>query len=121
VDHIYTDDNVADLLTKPFDAGRFQYLVIPGADLTVGNFFVPEIQHTSRGSVDKVLFTMLSKKRRTVNYRLKMSLYRQAVNKLNEANGINGLDAQEKTYAEDEILAALDLLEPPENFLENQW
>nr|GEW27790.1 hypothetical protein [Tanacetum cinerariifolium] len=25
VDHIHTDDNVADLLTKPFDAGRFQY------------------------------------------------------------------------------------------------
>nr|GEV98683.1 hypothetical protein [Tanacetum cinerariifolium] len=24
VDHIHTDDNVADLLTKPFDAGRFQ-------------------------------------------------------------------------------------------------
>nr|GEW17605.1 hypothetical protein [Tanacetum cinerariifolium] len=27
VDHIHTDDNVADLLTKLFDAGRFQYLV----------------------------------------------------------------------------------------------
>nr|GEW74142.1 hypothetical protein [Tanacetum cinerariifolium] len=27
VDHIHTDDNVVDLLTKPFDAGRFQYLV----------------------------------------------------------------------------------------------
>nr|GEX63861.1 hypothetical protein [Tanacetum cinerariifolium] len=27
VDHIHIDDNVADLLTKPFDAGRFQYLV----------------------------------------------------------------------------------------------
>nr|GEW64190.1 hypothetical protein [Tanacetum cinerariifolium] len=27
VDHIHTDDNVADLLTKPFDAGRFKYLV----------------------------------------------------------------------------------------------
>nr|GEU72514.1 hypothetical protein [Tanacetum cinerariifolium] len=27
VDHIRTDENVADLLTKPFDAGRFQYLV----------------------------------------------------------------------------------------------
>nr|GEZ93833.1 hypothetical protein [Tanacetum cinerariifolium] len=27
VDHIHTDDNVADLLTKHFDAGRFQYLV----------------------------------------------------------------------------------------------
>nr|GEW55288.1 hypothetical protein [Tanacetum cinerariifolium] len=29
VDHIHTDENVADLLTKPFDAGRFQYLVGP--------------------------------------------------------------------------------------------
>nr|GEV89095.1 hypothetical protein [Tanacetum cinerariifolium] len=28
VDHIHTDNNVADLLTKPFDVGRFQYLVI---------------------------------------------------------------------------------------------
>nr|GEV72455.1 retrovirus-related Pol polyprotein from transposon TNT 1-94 [Tanacetum cinerariifolium] len=28
VDYIHTDENVADLLTKPFDAGRFQYLVI---------------------------------------------------------------------------------------------
>nr|GFA26223.1 hypothetical protein [Tanacetum cinerariifolium] len=27
VDHIHTDDNVADLLTKPFDVWRFQYLV----------------------------------------------------------------------------------------------
>nr|GEX51474.1 retrovirus-related Pol polyprotein from transposon TNT 1-94 [Tanacetum cinerariifolium] len=27
VDHIHTYENVADLLTKPFDAGRFQYLV----------------------------------------------------------------------------------------------
>nr|GEX82106.1 hypothetical protein [Tanacetum cinerariifolium] len=27
VDHIHPDENVADLLTKPFDAGRFQYIV----------------------------------------------------------------------------------------------
>nr|GEY38758.1 putative ribonuclease H-like domain-containing protein [Tanacetum cinerariifolium] len=27
MDHIHTYENVADLLTKPFDAGRFQYLV----------------------------------------------------------------------------------------------
>nr|GEY41360.1 hypothetical protein [Tanacetum cinerariifolium] len=27
VDHIYTDENATNLLTKPFDAGRFQYLV----------------------------------------------------------------------------------------------
>nr|GEZ56371.1 copia protein [Tanacetum cinerariifolium] len=36
VDHIHTDENVADLLTKPFDAGRFQYLVV---------------EHAMRGSV----------------------------------------------------------------------
>nr|GEW99087.1 probable E3 ubiquitin-protein ligase ARI2 [Tanacetum cinerariifolium] len=50
-----------------------------------------------------------------------MSLYQQAANKLNEANGINGLDAQEKTYTEDELLAVLNLLKPPENFTEQQW
>nr|GEW44608.1 hypothetical protein [Tanacetum cinerariifolium] len=31
VDHIHTYDNVTDLLTKPFDAGRFQYLVVEQA------------------------------------------------------------------------------------------
>nr|GEW67352.1 retrovirus-related Pol polyprotein from transposon TNT 1-94 [Tanacetum cinerariifolium] len=31
VDHIHTDDNVADFLTKPFDARRFQYLVVEQA------------------------------------------------------------------------------------------
>ncbi|GKA14230.1 hypothetical protein Tco_0693876 [Tanacetum coccineum] len=72
-------------------------------------------------SVDKVLSTMFSVKRRTVKYRLKQGLYQQAANKMNEANGINGLDAQEKNYTDDELLAALDLLEPPENFLEHQW
>nr|GFD02799.1 hypothetical protein [Tanacetum cinerariifolium] len=28
VDHVHTDENVADLLTKSFDARRFQYLVV---------------------------------------------------------------------------------------------
>nr|GEV82320.1 putative ribonuclease H-like domain-containing protein [Tanacetum cinerariifolium] len=32
MDHIHTDDNVVDLLIKPFDAGRFQYLVIKTTD-----------------------------------------------------------------------------------------
>nr|GEW00288.1 retrotransposon protein, putative, unclassified [Tanacetum cinerariifolium] len=31
VNHIPTDDNVADLLTKPFDVGKFQYLVVEQA------------------------------------------------------------------------------------------
>nr|GFC00672.1 hypothetical protein [Tanacetum cinerariifolium] len=60
--------------------------------------------------VDKVLSTMLSAKRKTVKYRLKKGLYQQATNKLNEANGINGLDAQEKKYTDDELLAALVLV-----------
>nr|GEX04847.1 putative ribonuclease H-like domain-containing protein [Tanacetum cinerariifolium] len=32
VNHIHTDDNVAELLTKPFDVGRFQYLVLDFCD-----------------------------------------------------------------------------------------
>nr|GEV38264.1 ribose 5-phosphate isomerase, type A [Tanacetum cinerariifolium] len=79
-------------------------------------FSIPQWQ-----SADKVLSTMLSRKRRTVKYMLKMSLYQQAVNKLNEANGINGIVAQQNTYTKDDLLTALDLLEPPENFLEHQW
>nr|GEX05334.1 retrovirus-related Pol polyprotein from transposon TNT 1-94 [Tanacetum cinerariifolium] len=41
VDHIHTDENVSDLLTKPFDAGRFQYLVmsIGMVELVIGGFF----------------------------------------------------------------------------------
>ena len=50
-----------------------------------------------------------------------MSLYRQAANKLNEVNGVDELDAQETDYSEDELLEALDLLEPPENFHDHQW
>ncbi|GKE82435.1 hypothetical protein Tco_1552435, partial [Tanacetum coccineum] len=86
------------------------------AELRQRRFCIPQGE-----SVDKVLSTMFSVKRRTVKYRLKQVLYQQAANKLNEANGINGLDAQEKNYTDDELLAALDLLEPPENFLEHQW
>nr|GEW50077.1 hypothetical protein [Tanacetum cinerariifolium] len=42
VDHIHTDDNVADLLTKPFNAGRFQYLVVSIGMLNPPNkYFYP--------------------------------------------------------------------------------
>nr|GEU99219.1 hypothetical protein [Tanacetum cinerariifolium] len=42
VDHIHTDDNVADLLTKPFDVGRFQYLVVEHAmrGSVLGNYII---------------------------------------------------------------------------------
>nr|GEW18199.1 putative ribonuclease H-like domain-containing protein [Tanacetum cinerariifolium] len=42
VDHIHTDENVADLLTKPFDGGRFQYLVVKHAmyGFIIGNLII---------------------------------------------------------------------------------
>nr|GEW91807.1 hypothetical protein [Tanacetum cinerariifolium] len=53
VDHIHTDDNVADLLTKPFDAGRFQYLVV----LHIRQFWsTARIETTNEGT--KILATV---------------------------------------------------------------
>nr|GEX19870.1 hypothetical protein [Tanacetum cinerariifolium] len=42
VDHIHTDENVADLLTKPFDVGRFQYLFVEHAmrGSVLGNYII---------------------------------------------------------------------------------
>nr|GEY76467.1 hypothetical protein [Tanacetum cinerariifolium] len=49
VDHIHTDENVADLLTKPFDAGRFKYLVGEGSGTPTEPHHTPspEAQQTS--------------------------------------------------------------------------
>nr|GEZ03363.1 putative ribonuclease H-like domain-containing protein [Tanacetum cinerariifolium] len=41
VDHIHTDENVADLLTKPFDAWRFQYLVGEGSGTPTESHHTP--------------------------------------------------------------------------------
>ena len=49
-----------------------------------------------------------------------MGLYQQAAKKLNELDGVNELGAQETAYSEDELLEALDLLEPPEHFHDHQ-
>nr|GEW33499.1 putative ribonuclease H-like domain-containing protein [Tanacetum cinerariifolium] len=55
VNHIHTDENVADLLTKPFDAGRFQYLVVEHAmrGFVKGNLFIYTtfVSHTVFGWV----------------------------------------------------------------------
>nr|GEX84871.1 putative ribonuclease H-like domain-containing protein [Tanacetum cinerariifolium] len=52
VDHIHTDENVADLLTKPFDAGRFQYLVV----------IIGMVEHAMRGFVkgNIIIYTSFS-------------------------------------------------------------
>ena len=71
--------------------------------------------------VDDVLFAMFGVKVRYTKHRFKKKLFRLAVQRLDEANnvGING--AQEGTYTEDELLQALDLIDPPPNFLNHQW
>nr|GEV36776.1 hypothetical protein [Tanacetum cinerariifolium] len=44
VDHIHTDENVADLLTKPFDTGRFQYLVGAGSGTPTEPHHTPSLE-----------------------------------------------------------------------------
>nr|GEW17898.1 putative ribonuclease H-like domain-containing protein [Tanacetum cinerariifolium] len=55
VDHIHTDENVTDLLTKSFDVGRFQYLVVEHAmrGFVKGNLIIYTsfISHTIFGWV----------------------------------------------------------------------
>nr|GEV65996.1 hypothetical protein [Tanacetum cinerariifolium] len=50
VDHIHTDDNVADLLIKPFDVGRFQYVVDWGIHriLMISLRLIPQFWSTAR-------------------------------------------------------------------------
>nr|GEX38274.1 hypothetical protein [Tanacetum cinerariifolium] len=86
-------------------AQAHRYVLLNHSKIQPQKFNIPQGE-----KVDKVLSTMLSAKRKTVKYRLKKGLYQQATNKLNEANGINGLDAQEKKYTDDELLAALVLV-----------
>nr|GEU89523.1 putative ribonuclease H-like domain-containing protein [Tanacetum cinerariifolium] len=98
MDHIHTDDNVADLLTKPFDAGRFQYLVdkqamrgsVYGNHIIYTTFIVDfveashiRIETTDEGT--KILATM-DGKLRTISE----SLIRRNL-KLNNEEGISTL------------------------------
>nr|GEV04653.1 hypothetical protein [Tanacetum cinerariifolium] len=64
VDHIHTDENVADLLTKPFDAGRFQYLVV---------------EHAMRGFVKGYIHIYTSFGKNTTSARLQFFDYHNMV------------------------------------------
>nr|GEX24503.1 hypothetical protein [Tanacetum cinerariifolium] len=79
VDHIHTDDNVADLLTKPFDAGRFQYLVI--VDFVKASHI--RIKTTYEGT--KILATIDSKPRTISESSIRKNL------KLKDEAGISSL------------------------------
>nr|GEU64817.1 hypothetical protein [Tanacetum cinerariifolium] len=74
VDHIHTDDNVVDLLTKPFDAGRFQYLVFWSTAM---------IETTDEGT--KILATVNGKPRTISESSIRRNL------KLRDEEGISSL------------------------------
>nr|GEU97276.1 hypothetical protein [Tanacetum cinerariifolium] len=66
VDHIHTDENVVNLLTKPFDAGRFQYLVcklfpLLGKLSTISVFLVLDLnlQIVSKGLMNSYMSILL--------------------------------------------------------------
>nr|XP_043608759.1 uncharacterized protein LOC122580545 isoform X2 [Erigeron canadensis] len=68
-------------------------------------------------NVDKVLLDTFNEKFRSLKKRLKDKLLKLAAKKLDEAN-IGGDDVQ---YTMDDLLNALDMVSPPENFLDHQW
>nr|GEZ29816.1 putative ribonuclease H-like domain-containing protein [Tanacetum cinerariifolium] len=74
VDHIHTDDNVADLLIKPFDVRRFQYLVF---------WSTARIETTNEGT--KILATVDGNPKTISESSLRRHL------KLNDAKGISSL------------------------------
>ncbi|GKB94259.1 hypothetical protein Tco_0980396, partial [Tanacetum coccineum] len=67
--------------------------------------------------VDKVVFSHLRDKFRTLKHRIKKSLLALAAKRLHEANNFDG----EMQYTDDEILQALDLVEAPHYFVDHQW
>nr|GEV91067.1 hypothetical protein [Tanacetum cinerariifolium] len=78
VNHIHTDDNVADLLTKPFDVGRFQYLVF---------WSTAKIETTDQET--KIIATVDGKPRTISESSLRRHL------KLNDEEGISSLPEAE--------------------------
>nr|GEZ27302.1 uncharacterized mitochondrial protein AtMg00810-like [Tanacetum cinerariifolium] len=64
VDYIHTDENVADLLTKPFDAGRFQYLVAIRLFLAYASFMGSTVYQMDvksaflYGTIDEEVYVM---------------------------------------------------------------
>nr|GEW29123.1 hypothetical protein [Tanacetum cinerariifolium] len=89
VDHIHTNDNVADLLTKPFDAGRFQYLVDWGIHriLMISLRLIPlstaRIEITNEGT--KILVTVDGRPETIFESSIRRNL------KLNDEEGISTL------------------------------
>ncbi|GJY68743.1 ribose 5-phosphate isomerase A [Tanacetum coccineum] len=79
-------------------------------------FSLPQVS-----DLDDVLFAMFGVKVRYTKHRFKMRLFQLAAKKLDEANNVGANGEQERTYTDDELLQALDLIDAPPNFLHHQW
>nr|GEW87660.1 hypothetical protein [Tanacetum cinerariifolium] len=87
VDHINTDENVADLLTKPFDTGRLQYLVdkyaMKGSVKGITSSILPLVETSDAET--KILATIDGKPRTIFESSIRRNL------KLNDEAGISSL------------------------------
>ncbi|GKA30258.1 tetratricopeptide-like helical domain, DYW domain protein [Tanacetum coccineum] len=79
-------------------------------------FSLPQVS-----DLDDVLFAMFGVKVRYTKHRFKMKLFRLAAKKLDEANNVGANGELERTYTDDQLLQALDLIDAPPNFLHHQW
>ncbi|GKB42670.1 putative reverse transcriptase domain-containing protein [Tanacetum coccineum] len=80
-----------------------------------------EIKARCVSDLDDVLFAMFDVKVRYTKHRFKMKLFRLAAKKLDEANNVGANGEQERTYTDDQLLQALDLIDASPNFLHHQW
>nr|GEW71705.1 hypothetical protein [Tanacetum cinerariifolium] len=79
-------------------------------------FSLPQVS-----DLDDVLFAMFAVKVIYTKHRFKMKLSRLATKKLDEPNNVGANGEQERTYTDDELLQALDLIDEQPNFLHHQW
>ncbi|GKA14185.1 ribose 5-phosphate isomerase A [Tanacetum coccineum] len=79
-------------------------------------FSLPQVS-----DLNDVLFAMFGVKVRYTKHRFKIKLFRLAAKKLDEANNVGANGEQERTYTNDQLLQALDLIDAPPNFLHHQW
>nr|XP_043611508.1 uncharacterized protein LOC122583145 [Erigeron canadensis] len=72
-------------------------------------------------NIDKVLLKHFNERYRSLKHRRKENLFRLVATRLDEANNIGGDNVQAVEYTKEQILHALDLVEPPPNTFDYQW
>ncbi|GKD07236.1 hypothetical protein Tco_1186921, partial [Tanacetum coccineum] len=79
-------------------------------ELRQRKFSLPQVS-----DLDDVLFAMFGVKVRYTKHGFKMKLFRLAAKKLDEANNVGANGEQERTYTDNQLLKALDLIDAQPN------